>query len=377
MMSKIAFVDLLPQYEELKSELDAAIADIIKTSAFIQGKPVAEFEKDLAASVGVKYAVGVGNATSALWMTLKALGVGPGDEVITTPLTAVPTAEGITLNGGTVVFADIERDTFQISPEQIERCITPRTKAILPVHLYGIPVNLPKILEIAAKHNLPVLEDCAQAQGAEINGKRVGSMGVAGCYSFFPSKNLGTMGDGGAMATSDEKIERFVRMYSNHGRLEKFTHEIPGANERLDALHAAILKVKLTKLDEWNAKRRVVADIYAEKLKNVEEVATPKTYPGGTPVWHLYVIRAQKRDALSKYLKERGIGSGLHYPMSLHLQPAMKFNYKPGDFPEAERATSEILSIPMYPHMPLAQVETVCEEIAAFYAREKTAVAVG
>lgn len=366
-MQKVAFVDLYPQYLELKGEIDAALENVIRTSSFIGGKLVTEFENALAASVGTNYAVGVANATSALWMTLKALGVGPGDEVITTPLTAFPTVEAILLNGATAVFADIEENTFQISPREIERKITPRTKAILPVHLYGIPVNLKEILQIAANHNLPVVEDCAQAQGAEISGKRVGSMGVAGCFSFFPSKNLGCWGDGGAVCTDNEQIARFVRMFSNHGRLEKFTHEIPGANERLDTLHAAVLRIKLRKLDEWNAQRRKVADYYTEALANVDEVRTPQVYDNSVPVWHLYVIRAQKRDELANYLKTKGIGTGLHYPLPLHLQPAMGGEKRRGELPVAEQTTNEILSLPMYPHLPLDDARRVVEEITNFY----------
>ncbi|MCX7018027.1 MAG: DegT/DnrJ/EryC1/StrS family aminotransferase [bacterium] len=369
-MSKIPFCDLLPQYEELKTEIDSAIADVIKTSSFIQGKPVAEFEKALAESVGVKHACGVANATSALWITLKALGIGPGDEVITTVHTAIPTAESITLNGAKVVFADIDPKTYQINPEHVETLITSRTRALLPVHLYGIPFNMPRMQAISKTHNLPLIEDCAQAQGAEISGKRVGSMGIAGCYSFFPSKNLGTMGDGGAMATNDDKIEKFVRMFSNHGRLEKFTHEIPGSNERLDALHAAILKVKLTKLDEWNAKRRKIADVYKKLLPEIIEVTIPQVYPDTVPVWHLYVIRCPNRDGLMKYLKEKNIGTGLHYPLPLHLQPAMAQDCKSGDFPEAEKATKEIVSIPMYPHMTEEQAAEVCAEIKNFFAKK-------
>jgi dTDP-4-amino-4,6-dideoxygalactose transaminase len=369
MPGRIPFVDLLPQYRELKAETDAAVAEIIQTSAFIQGPAVKEFEHALAASIGVRHAVGVANATSALMMTLKAMGVKDGDEVITTPLTAFPTAEAIALNGAKVVFADIDPKTYQIDPAEIERRITPRTKAIVPVHLYGIPVNLPAILEIAGRHNIPVLEDCAQAQGAEINGRRVGSMGVAGCYSFFPSKNLGCWGDGGAMATDDEAIAKFVRMYANHGRIDKFSHEIVGANERLDTLHAAVLKLKLARLDAWNSMRRDVAAVYRRHLAGVDEVVLPETYPGGTPVWHLFVIRAANRDGLAAFLKEKGIGTGLHYPSSLHLQPAMAKDYKKGDLPVVERATDEILSIPMYPRLSAEDAMRVCDEIKAFYAK--------
>jgi dTDP-4-amino-4,6-dideoxygalactose transaminase len=372
----VPFVDLYPQYEELKTEIDSAITETIAKSAFIQGKPVSNFEADLAKSVGVKHAVGVANCTSAGWMLLQGMGIGNGDEVITTPLTAVPTAEYMTLAGARPVFADLDPATFQISPEAIEAAITPRTKAIIPVHLYGIPANLPRIFEIAKKHNLPVIEDCAQAQGAEVGGKRVGSLGVAGLFSFFPSKNLGGFGDGGALLTDNDDYEKYVRMYSNHGRLEKFTHEIPGANERLDAIQARVLHIKLTKLDVWNANRRKIADVYKELLADVEEVQTPSTYPDTTPVWHLYVIRAENRDELAKHLKERGIGSGLHYPLPLHEQPAMRFDYKTGDFPEAERATKEILSIPMYPHMATEQAEYVCKSIKEYYAKAHATVAV-
>ncbi|RMH25402.1 MAG: DegT/DnrJ/EryC1/StrS family aminotransferase [Candidatus Hydrogenedentota bacterium] len=369
MSDQIPFVDLYPQYEELRSEIDAALATAVRTSSFIGGTPVSEFESALAQSVGVRHACGVSSATAALWMTLKALGVGPGDEVITTPLTAFPTVEAVLLNGARVVFADIEPDTFQISAAAIEARITSRTKAILPVHLYGIPVNLPRILEIAGKHGIPVVEDCAQAQGAEINGRRVGSMGVAGCFSFFPSKNLGAWGDGGAVASDNEELVRFVRMFSNHGRLEKYTHEICGANERLDALHAAILRVKLTKLDEWNARRRQIATIYEQELADVPEVVLPQTYPNTVPVWHLYVIRAKDRDNLAKHLKGRNIGTGLHYPLPMHLQPAMGGREREGECPIAETACKEILSLPMYPHLKAEQVVEVARAIREFYGR--------
>jgi len=370
-IDKVAFVDLYPQYLELKDQIDSAVEQVVKTSSFIGGKQVAAFESALAASVGTSYACGVANATSALWMTLKSLGVGPGDEVITTPLTAFPTAESILLNGANVVFADIDENTYQISPDEIEKKISPRTKVLLPVHLYGIPVNLPRILEIGRKHNIPVVEDCAQAQGAEFSSKRVGTFGVAGCFSFFPSKNLGGWGDGGAVCTNDQNIERFVRMFSNHGRLEKFTHEIPGANERLDTLQAVVLHIKLQKLDEWNAKRRVIADYYNEKLAGIDEVHVPQIYPDSTPVWHLYVIRAKNRDDLSRYLKERGIATGLHYPLPLHVQPAMGGDARKGELPVVEKVTQEILSLPMYAHLPIEAAEKVVNEIKNFYAHAK------
>lgn len=375
-MSKVPFVDLLPQYEECKAEIDAAFAEIITKSNFIQGKACGEFESALAASVGTKHAVGLANATSGLWIAMKALGIGPGDEVITTVHTAICTAEGATLCGATPVFVDIDPATYQINPALIEAAITPKTKAIVPVHLYGIPVDLDAIFAIAKKHNLPVIEDSAQAQGAEYKGKRVGCMGVAGIFSFFPSKNLGAFGDAGAICTNDESLARNIRMFSNHGRLEKFTHEIPGANERLDTLHAAVLKIKLPRLDQWNANRRAAADRYAELLGGVEEVTLPQIYPDTVPVWHLYVIRSPHRDGLEKHLKEKGIGVGRHYPLPLHEQPAMRQNYKTGDFPEAEKATREILSIPMYPHLTEEMIQQTVSEIKAYLASAKVAVPV-
>ncbi len=369
MAAKVPFVDLYPQYEKLKTDIDAAPAEVLRTSCFIGGKPVSEFEKALAESVGTQFACGVANATSALGLALKALRVGPGGEEITTPLTAFPTAEAILLNGTRVVFADIDEKTFHIAPEEIDQRITERTKAILPIHLYGILVNLPRILETAKAHGIPVVEDCAQAQGAEIARKRVGSMGVAGCFSFFPSKNLGCWGDGGAVCTIDEKINRFVRMFSNHGRLTKYAHESPGATERLDALHASVLRIKLQKLDEWNARRRAIADLYSQQLAKVDEVETPEIYPQTKPVWHLYVIKAQKRDDLASWPKEKGIATGLHYPLPLHIQPAMGGESRKGELPVAEQVTKQILSLPMYPHLPLESVKRVVDEIKNFYAR--------
>lgn len=368
---KIPFVDLLPQYEEVKAEIDAAIAEVIQNGWFIQGKPVKNFEKELAESVGVAHGAGVANATVGGWLVLKGLGIGPGDEVITTPLTAVPTAEYMTLAGAKAVFADIDPATFQLCPKKVEEKINERTKALFPVHLYGIPANLDAFLALGEKYGIPVLEDAAQAQGAEWKGRRIGSYGKAACWSFFPSKNLGGFGDGGAVTTDDAKLDEFVRMFADHGRKEKFTHEFPGANLRLDGLQAAILSIKLRKLDDWNARRRAIADIYDAELADVPEITTPKTYPGSTSVWHLYVIRSPKRDALRKYLGEKNIGTGLHYPLPLHLQPAFSDSGSQGSFPEAERATCEIVSLPMYPHMDPEWAKVVVTEIKNFLAANR------
>jgi len=364
----IPFVDLYPQYEEVKAEIDAAMEGVIRNSQFIQGKPVRAFEKDLAESVGARHGIGVANATAGGWLVLRALGIGPGDEVITTPLTAVPTAEYVTLAGGKVVFADIDPKTYQLCPAKVEEKITERTRALLPVHLYGIPFDIDAFLELGRKYNLPVIEDSAQAQGARWKGAPIGSFGIASCWSFFPSKNLGCFGDGGAVTTDDEKVADYVRMFADHGRKEKFTHEFPGANLRLDGLQAAILSVKLRKLDEWNARRRAIADVYREELASVGEIALPEVSPDSTPVWHLYVIRAPRRDDLRKHLNGKGIGTGIHYPLPLHLQPAFAGCGEEGAFPEAERAVKEIVSLPMYPHMDPEQARTVAAEIRNFLA---------
>lgn len=364
----VPFSNLTAQYEEAREEIDAALQTAVSRSAFIGGKPVAEFESELAQSFGLKHACGVASCTAALTLVLKSLELKPGDEVITTVHTAAPTAEAIAEAGGRIVFCDIEEGTFQIDPAAVEAAITPRTRAILPVHLYGMSVRLREMLAIAEKHNLVLIEDVAQAQGARYDDRPVGSFGVAGCLSFFPSKNLGAFGDGGAVVTDDAEIDRYVRMVSNHGRLDKFKHSILGANERLDALQAAILRIKLSRLESWNENRRQAAKWYEERLADIEEVILPKPIPECTPAWHLYVIRIKDRDDLAAFLKERGISTGLHYPMPLHLQPAFAdLGKKAGDFPVAERLTQqEILSLPMFPHITEAEVDTVCQGVRQY-----------
>jgi dTDP-4-amino-4,6-dideoxygalactose transaminase len=365
---KVPFADLQPQYQEIKDEIDAVLKDVIANNWFIGGKPVKEFEQALTKSACRKHACGVANGTAAIAITLRALKLGPQDEVITTVHTAIPTAEAIVLAGAQVVFCDIEPTSYDIDPAAIEAAITPRTKALLPVHLYGMPANLKAIQAIAEKHKLALIEDCAQAQGAAYDGKPVGTFGLAGCLSFFPSKNLGGWGDGGAVVTDDAAIDRYVRMYSNHGREDKYLHEFLGTNERLDALQAAVLNQKLKKLDDWNARRRTVAGWYEEMLKDVPGLTLPATTPGATPIWHLYVVLVEKRDAFMKFLKEHDVSTGLHYPMALHEQPAFAhLRLGKGAFPVAEKVTSECVSLPMYPHMNREQVEYVCQQIRAYF----------
>jgi len=360
----VPFLDLRGQHERLRAELDAAWAGAIDESAFIMGKPVELFEGELSAFMERRFARGVSNCTSALMLSLRWLGLKPGDEVITTVHTAIATAEAITLAGGRVVFADIDPESWLIDLRHVESLIGPRTRALLPVHLYGMPAPIDRFAALAQKHGLSLIEDVAQAQGARYRGRRVGSFGLAGCLSFFPSKNLGGFGDGGAVVTDDPELSRYVAMFSNHGRLEKFTHEIQGGNERLDALQAAILRIKLRRLDEWNARRRQVADWYAQELSGVEGLSLQRRTPQAEPVWHLFAVQAAERDALASRLKARGIGTGLHYPLPLNLQPAFAaFGQGRGSFPVAERLCDHVLSLPMDPFLTRDQVAYVSEAV--------------
>jgi dTDP-4-amino-4,6-dideoxygalactose transaminase len=361
---EVPFVDLRSQHARIRQELDAAIRAVVDQAAFIQGEPLERFERQLAEFFGVRRAVGVANGTAALSITLRALGIGAGDEVITTAHSAVPTPESIVLAGAKPVLVDVDDDTWLIDPEQVKRAITPRTRAILPVHLYGMPADLDRLGALAGEHGLALIEDCAQAAGARWHGRRVGTFGKASAHSFFPSKNLGGFGDGGAIATDDEAIERFAEMYRNHGRLEKFTHEIIGANERLDSLQAAVLTVKLGYLDDWNQRRRQVAQWYHEELAGVREVLLQRIPAGAEPVWHLFVVRVARRNELAGVLKTKGIGTGVHYPLALNLQPSFAFlGQGRGALPIAERVCDEVLSLPMDPFLTHEQVRYVCDAL--------------
>jgi len=358
----VPFLDLRAQHDRIRSELDAAIREVIDTASFVNGPAVAQFEHAFARFCGHRFAYGVSSGTAALSIALRALGVQPGDEVITAGLGAVPTAEAIVLAGATPVLVDVDPDTWLIDAERVAASITPRTRALIPVHLYGMPVPVAPLLDLAKRHGLDVIEDCAQAAGARLDGQRVGSFGRAGCHSFFPSKNLGGFGDAGALTTDDEGLARFAAMYRDHGRLEKFTHEIIGANERLDSIQAAVLSVKLRQLDEWNARRRAVADWYAEELSGIAEIRLQRRVPGAEPVWHLFTICSPDRDRLAEALKQRGIGTGLHYPVSLNRQPSFAFLGERA-LPVAERICAETLSLPMDPFLTREQVHWVCEAI--------------
>ena len=364
----IPLSDFKAQYQSIKKEIQNAINQVLNSTQFILGEDVKKFEEEFAKFCKVKYSVGVGNGTDALYLALRACGISRGDEVITQPNTFIATVEAITLNGAKPVFVDINPQTYNINANKIKKVITKKTKAIIPVHLYGQPVDTDPILKIAKKYKLFVIEDAAQAHGAEYKGKKVGSLGNIACFSFFPAKNLGAYGDGGMIVTNNEKIAKKIRMLRNHGRVEKYEHLMEGTNSRLDELQAAILRVKLRHLDKWNKARRQRAKIYDEAFEHLEEVGTPFVPSWATPVYYVYTIKTKKRDNLQKYLKKKGISTGIYYPIPLHLQPAYKYlNYKKGDFPEAEKTADEILSLPMYPELKISQIKFITNSIKDFY----------
>jgi dTDP-4-amino-4,6-dideoxygalactose transaminase len=357
----IPFVDLKAQYESIKEDIDNAIASVINQTAFIGGGVIKEFEQDFANYVGSKHCIGVANGTDAIEIVLKALGIGDGDEVIVPALTWISTGGAVNNLGAEPVFVDVLADERTIDPSLIEAKITSKTKAIIPVHLYGLPARMNEIMEIAKKHNLLVIEDCAQAHGAEVDGKRVGTFGDAATFSFYPGKNLGAYGDAGAIVTNDDEVATTCRMMGNHGQLSKHDHRIIGRNSRLDTLQAAILKAKLPYLEKWTAARIQVAAWYNEKLQGVVKPITPA---GMRHVFHLYVIESENRDELMNELKKNEIGCAIHYPTPLpHLESYSYQGHKLGDFPVAEKLCSEILSLPMYAETGEEMVDEVCDTL--------------
>ncbi len=365
---KVPFLDLGRQHEPIKAALHEAACRVIDGCHYIGGEDVKAFEQEMAAWQGVPEVCGVACATSGLFATLKCFGIGPGDEVITTVHTAIATAESISLTGAKVVFCDLKKGFFNLDPAEVAKKVTPRTKAIIPVHLYGQPADLDAILEIARKHKLIVIEDCAQAQGARYKGQRVGNYGAAAVFSFFPSKNLGGFGDGGAVIAKDPAVLKKIRMFSNHGRTAKYLHEFEGINSRLDAIQAALLRICLPHVDEWNAKRRQVAAWYAEGLKGIRQVVTPQTVPETEPIYHVYCIVVPDREALQKHLKQNDIETGVHYPYSLNVLPAYAhLKQGKGSFPVAEHACEHMLSLPMFPAMTREEADAVCKAVRAFY----------
>lgn len=346
----IPMVDLKRQFNDIREEVMDVLKNVLESSQYILGPKVTELEERIAGYHGLDHAVGVASGTDALHLVLESLGIGEGDEVITTPFTFFATAEAILYTGARPVFADIEPETMNIDPACIEKKITPRTKAILPVHLFGHAADMDSISAIARGHGLKVVEDCAQSFGAEIGGRKAGSLGEAGCFSFYPSKNLGAFGDAGMVVLNDPETSDRIRSLRNHGSRGSYLHQRIGFNSRLDELQAAILLVKFRRIDEYNAKRRSRAGIYNNLLSG--DILRPVERPGFTHVYHQYTIRSPKRDRIQKRLRERDISSVVYYPVPLHLQEAISFlGYRRGDFPVAERAALNVLSLPIYPEL--------------------------
>lgn len=366
----VPFFDLSRQTAALKKELDAAIGAVVSSSRFILGENVAALEKELAASIGVKHAVGVASGTDALHLALLACGVKPGDEVITTPFTFVATAEAISYCGAKPVFVDIEPNSFNINPTKIEEKLTTKTRAILPVHLYGLPADMSKLMAIAKKHSLKVVEDCAQSIGSAFMGQKTGSFGAAAAFSFFPTKNLGCFGDGGMVLTDNPEIADELKVLRGHGSRVTYHYDLIGFNSRLDELQAAILRVKLPHLAEWTKKRQANAKIYTRLLGDISQITLPASPDNCRHAYNQFTLRTEQRDALFEHLKNEKIGAMVYYPLSLHLQKAFSFlGYRPGDFPESEKAQREVLSLPIFPEATSAEIEAAANAVRKFFLR--------
>ncbi len=357
---KVPFLDLKAHHAPLIDEFDGAIREVIESSAFAGGPFVERFEEEFAAYCGSKYAIGVGNGTDALWLTLLALGIGEGDEVITVPNTFIATAEAITYCKARPVFVDVDENTFTMNPSELKKSLTARTKAIIPVHLFGQPADMDPILEFARAHGLFVIEDAAQAHGAEYKGRKAGTMGDAGCFSFYPGKNLGAFGEAGAVVTNDAELREKIQVLRDHGQAQKYYHTLVGWNCRMDGIQAAILSIKLRHLEEANLLRRERALQYNQAFAGIEGVATPFEAEYARHVYHVYAIRVQERDEVRRFLEEKGIGCGVHYPIPIHLQEACRsLGYTEGAFPVTENLAEEFLSLPMFPELTEEQTEYV------------------
>lgn len=366
-MKNIPFVGLKRQYNEINSKIDKAIKNVLNSAHFILGEECEEFEKEFAQFTGIKYAIGVGNGSSALELSLRALEIGPGDEVLTPANSYIASASCISFVGAKPVFVDVLEDSFNIDAKKAEKLITKKTKAILPVHLYGQVADMEEILKLAKKYKLYVLEDACQAHGASFKKKKAGSFGDMAAFSFYPGKNLGAYGDGGMVVTNNKELADKIRMFRNYGQKEKYKHLKLGWNSRLDNLQAAVLRVKLTKLNKWNLKRLENAKLY-NKLLDGLPIITPKIFPDYNHIFHLYVIRANKREELADFLVKKGISVQMHYPIPIHLQEAYKeLKYKKGDFPITEKLAKEILSLPMFPELKIAEIKYICKAIKSFY----------
>ena len=378
-MNIVPPLDLSQQYKTIQDEVSAAVLEVLASGRYIGGTSVEQFEQEFGHYIGVTEAIACNSGTDALFLALRALNIGPGDEVITTPFTFIATAEMISAVGATPVFVDIDAQTFNFDLEQIPNAITEKTKAILPVHLFGQPVDMTQLMAIASSHDLAVIEDCAQSTGALWQGQKVGSIGHIGCFSFFPTKNLGACGDGGAVTTNDPALARQMKIIKEHGQSARYLSDTVGINSRLDAVQAAILRIKLRYLDTWNQQRRQLANRYQQLLQPIPKVITPEEIPGGRSAWNQYTIRVestpdtlpQQRDALRNYLQQQGIGSMIYYPIPLHQQPVYQnLGYQPGQLAVVERICHEVLSLPLFPELSSSQQDQVIYAIKEGLAQE-------
>ena len=375
---KVPFLDLKSQYLSIKEEIDTAIQQVLESTAFAGGPFVAQFEKQFAEFCGCKHAIGVGSGTDALWLSLLALGIGEGDEVITVPNTFIATAEAVSFCGAKPAFVDIDEQTYNMDPNKLEEylkfrnlqsTIRSRPKAVIPVHLFGQPCDMDPIMEIARRYDLSVIEDACQAHGAKYKGRNAGTISDVGCFSFYPGKNLGAYGEAGAIVTNDDALAEKVRMLRDHGQAKKYYHNWIGWNARMDGIQGAVLGVKLKHLPSWNEARRNHARRYNDSLAEANSIQLPKEAEFARHIYHVYAIRAPRRDALISYLGERGISSGIHYPVPLHLQRAYtSLGLDNGGYPAAEKCCEEFVSLPMYPELTEEQIMYVSEEIKRFHA---------
>ena len=373
-VNSIPAFDIKQQYATIETEVSAAVLAVLASGRYIGGPAVTDFEQQFADYHGVSECVACNSGTDALFLALRALGIGAGDEVITTQFTFFATTEVISAVGAIPVFVDIDATTFNLDVEKVAAAITSKTKAIMPVHLFGLPVDMTGLMEIAKAHNLRVIEDCAQATGASWENQKVGSIGHIGCFSFYPTKNLGGCGDGGAITTNDPAIATQLRVLREHGSKVRYIHEEIGVNSRLDAIQAVILQIKLRYLDLWNSRRKQIADYYYQQLSQVSDIIVPQEFPGGVGVWNQYTIRisgerrngasGKYRDSVKNQMQEQGVNSMIYYPLPLHLQPVYKnLGYQPGQLPEAEQASQEVLSLPMFPELEQEQQDKVIDTL--------------
>lgn len=361
---KVPFLDLTAHHQPIREQLDAAIRDVIDSNAFAGGPFVAAFEREFAQYCGASFGMGVGNGTDALWLSLLALGVGSGDEVITVPSTFMATAEAITYCGARPTFVDIDEQTYTMDPGLLEDAITPRTKAIIPVHLFGQCADMDPILEIASHHGIPVVEDACQAHGALYKGRKAGTLGATGAFSFYPGKNLGALGEAGGIITNNKDLAEKIQVLRDHGQHRKYYHSQVGWNARMDGIQGAVLSVKLKHLDVCNVRRHSHGLLYDQLLGGAEEIVTPVEAPHNRHVYHVYAVRVKERDAILQAMGQKGISCAIHYPIPVHLQEAYRFlGYAENSFPVAERCAEEFLSLPMYPELTKEQIYAVAQEL--------------